>query len=314
MGVVEEERKRTELINKYRPGTFKQVIGQKPAVASLAEAIAKERARAFLFVGPSGVGKTTLARIAALKAGAVAYGDIQEIDGATHTGIDAMRAVMDATSYRPVGDSKAKAVIVDECHALSKQAIQSLLKATEEPPSWLYWFMCSTEPNRLPVTLRTRFFTVQLKPVPFKVLQDHLDYIAGKEKMTCPDNVIDACADAAEGSVRQAISNLAMCATVKTTKELEDILKTATDSAEAHQLARALMFGSWGEARTLLGKLGETSPESVRYVVRAYVSKVIRGAKKDSVAGRGCEVLDAFSQPFYDNASLDLAVGKVLLQ
>lgn len=304
----------TELINKYRPTKFSQVIGQSSAVASLKEALDKDRARSFLLTGPSGTGKTTLARIVAQAAGALAYGDIQEVDGATHTGIDAMRAVADAALYHPVGESKAKAVIVDEAHALSKAAMTSLLKALEEPPPWMYWFMCTTEAARIPTTIRTRMFKVDLRPVPFKVLQDHLDVIANKERMTCSDQVIDACADAAEGSVRQAISNLAECAMVKNTKELERILKTATDSAEAHQLARALMFGTFKEAQTLLGKLGATSPESVRYVVRAYVSKVFRGAKKDSVAGRACSILDAFSEPFYDNAALDLAVGKVLLQ
>jgi hypothetical protein len=104
-----------------------------------------------------------------------------------------------------------------------------------------------------------------------------------------------------------------MCAEATSSKEVSTILQRATEKAEAVQLARALMFSNWKEAQALLAKLGDTNPESVRYVVRAYVSKVVRGARKDAVAGRGCEVLDAFSEPFYDNAALDLAVGKVLL-
>lgn len=301
------------LINKYRPQTFEQVVGHKTEVASLKKAIEKRRAQMFVFTGPSGVGKTTLARICAKEVGCLDWDSIREIDGATHTGIDAMRAVTDLLSYRPVGQSKAKAIIVDEFHALSKAAIQSLLKSLEEPPDWCYWFLCTTEKARILQTIKTRGFVVDLKPVPFKALQRLLDSIATKEKMTVSDAVIDACADAADGSARQAISNLAMCENVKGMKEVTEILKTATESAEAVELARALMFGTWKQAQVLLGKLGDTQPESVRYVVRAYVSKVVRGNKKEGVCGRGCEVLDAFSQPFYDNASLDLAVGRVLL-
>src|SRR5262249_55282770 len=106
----------TELINKYRPKSFDEVFGNKVQIAALKKAVDKGLARSFLFTGGSGVGKTTLARICAKQAGAIAYGDIQEIDGATHTGIDAMRIVLDALSYRPVGLSKAKAIIIDEAH------------------------------------------------------------------------------------------------------------------------------------------------------------------------------------------------------
>jgi DNA polymerase III gamma/tau subunit len=303
----------TEWINKYRPETFEQVYGNKSVVKSLKAAIEKGAARSFLLTGQSGVGKTTLARIAAKAAGAIAYGDIQEIDGATNTGIDAMRAVLDALSYRPVGLSKAKAVIVDEAHALSKPAITALLKSLEEPPDWLYWFLCTTEENRIPANVRTRLFRADLKAIRQNDLVALLDHVCEQEKLSTPERVVDACAASASGSARQAISNLAMCAAARSTKEVDTILKTASEKAEAVELARALMFGNWTTAQSLLGRLGDTSPESVRYIVRAYVSKVVRGAKREAVAGRGCEVLDAFSQPFYDNAALDLAVGRILL-
>jgi DNA polymerase III gamma/tau subunit len=299
-------------ITKYRPETFEQVAGHVEQVKALKGAITKKRARTFLFTGPSGTGKTTLARIAASTVGCQPH-DILEIDAATHTGIDDMREVTSAIDYRPVGDSKLKAVIVDEVHALSKAATQSLLKALEDPPAWGYWFLCTTEAARVLPTLRTRCFRVDLKPLSDGVLIKLLDRVAVKEKLICNDNVINVCVDAADGSARQALTNLALCAEVRTGKKAAELLRSATDNADAAMLARALMFGNWKQAQDVLNKLGALNPESVRYVVRAYVSKVVRSAKKEGVAGRGIEVLDAFSEPFYDNAALDLAVGKVLL-
>lgn len=302
------------LINKYRPQTFAEVVGHPQQVKALQAAIAKKRSRAFLMIGPSGVGKTTLARIAATEAGAGAeHGDIQEIDAATHTGVDAMRAVTDLLSYRPIGGSKAKALIVDEAHALSKAASQALLKVLEEPPEWVYWFLCTTEPTRILPTLRTRCTKVNLRAVAFADIVDVLDDINAKEKLKVPEKIVDLAADMADGSVRQAISNLVEVAECRNLKEAEKVLEAAATSAEAHELAKALLWGNWKQAQGLLAKLGEAQPESVRYVVRAYVSKVVRGNQKEATCGRGVEILDAFNQPFYDHASLDLAVGRVLL-
>src|SRR6185312_11305028 len=114
------------LINKYRPTKFSAVLGQEAVVKSLQAVIKKRASQAFLLSGPAGTGKTTLSRIAAAELGC-APSDITEVDGASKTGIDDMRQVAETLIYRPIGGGEAKAIIVDECQALSKAAVTSLL-------------------------------------------------------------------------------------------------------------------------------------------------------------------------------------------
>lgn len=309
------------LINKFRPETFDEVIGHDSIVKALKLAVSKKNVQTFLFTGPAGTGKTTLARIVASEAGCKPE-DLLEIDAATNTGIEDMRAVMEGLLYQPLGGGAVKAVIVDECHALSKQAMSSLLKILEEPPSWVYWFLCTTETGKVLATIKQRTMHCDLKPVPTKVLVEHLDAIAAQEnilkKGSLRDDIVGLCADEAYGSVRQAISNLAICMGADTYEEAETLLQGAgAGPAEAIDLARALLKGEgWGTIRGIIGKLKEANPETVRHVVRAYMTTTALGAKSEASAGKAIEILDSFSTPFYSSdgiSPLVLACGRVVL-
>lgn len=308
------------LINKYRPTEWDQVVGHGFQVKALRAALGKGSARTFLLTGASGTGKTTLARIAATEVGCK-EGDLLEIDAATHTGIDDMREAAASLLYRPLGEGAVKAVIVDECHALSKAAVQSLLKILEEPPPWVYWFLCTTEPGRILTTIRTRCLHLALSPVQTRPLIDLLLSIAKEEKIRNPAiaEIALVCAQKAEGSPRQAIANLSLCFGAKTKEEAQQLLRDGAAPGEAIELARMLARGaSWIDIQDILGRLkeAEANPESVRHVVRAYITTLILGAKSEKQAGRGLEILDAFSQPFnsFDGISpLVLACGKATL-
>src|ERR1035437_971248 len=304
------------LINKYRPISFDEVVGHDAVVRSLQTVLKRGSSKTFLFTGPSGVGKTTLARIVAKEVGC-APADLLEIDAVTFTGIDDMRAVTANLIYKPLGEGAVKAIIIDEFQGLSKAALQSLLKILEEPPAHVFWFLCTTEPTRIPENIRTRCTRYDLKPVSIIVLGDLLEDVANKEKLNLDGKIIDLCAREANGSPRQALVNLTACSAAKTYAEAQELLRSAIDSEEAIDLARALVRGAkWIEVQQLLNGLAEINPESVRHLIRSYLTKVILNAKSEAAAGRGLEMLSEFDTPFNSADGLSplvLACGKVLL-
>lgn len=304
------------LINKYRPKSFDEVVGQDAVVRSLKKALAKGASKTFLFSGPPGLGKTTLARLVADALGCP-VSERLEVDGASQTGIDDMRAVASTLMYRPIGDAKMKVVIVDETHALSKQAVTSLLKTLEEPPAWAAWVLCTSEEGKLPAAIKTRCTHFSLKPVSFDDLAELLDKVVRAEKLSVDAKIVDLCAKEAKGSPRQALANLSVCAGAESLADAKELLRSAEESTEAVELARALIKGaSWSEVQGLLKSLKDVNPESARHVIRAYVTSMALNAKREQDAGRALEILDAFSTPFYSSdgiSPLTLACGKVVL-
>lgn len=285
------------LITKYRPTKFDDVIGQEAAVRALKTALKKKNIHAFLFTGPSGVGKTTLARLMA-RAVNCADADIIEIDAATHTGIDAMREIASTIYYAPIGQG-SKAIIVDECHALSRQAVQSILKAIEEPPEWGYWMLCTTELNKVPVTIRNRCLHLALRPVPKQELVDWLTGIAKLEKYRGPyiKDIINLCAVEAQGSPRQALTYLAACAGSKSVDEAREMMQAVAEEKQAIDLARALMKGArWRDLKPILEGLKDQNAESIRQIVRAYMTTVALKAEGQTLR-HALRILEAFSTP-----------------
>jgi DNA polymerase III subunit gamma/tau len=216
------------LARKWRPRTFDEVVGQSTVTRTLKNALATGRiGHAFLLSGARGVGKTTSARILAKalncsKSAAptpepcgecpscveIAAGtslDVQEIDGATHNGVEQVRELRESARYNPARD-RFKVWIIDEVHMLSMGAFNALLKTLEEPPPRVKFIFATTEYHKIPDTILSRCQQYDFRLIPAAELQAHLRQVAEGEKVKVSDEALARIARAAEGSARDALS------------------------------------------------------------------------------------------------------------
>lgn len=303
------------LHQKYRPTELSSVVGQSAAVNAIGKILKRGDVKTFLLSGPSGTGKTTLARIIAAQLGCASK-DVIEVDAATNSGVDATRALQDAAQFVPFGKSKRRGIIVDEAHALSKQAWQSLLKSIEEPPEFMLWFFCTTEMSKVPPTIKTRCAAFGLKEVDTTSLRKLLVDVCKAERIKLAMGVEDQLLRSAHGSPRQLLVNLAMVREAANRKEASDLLRQVEEGDATIELCRFLLKGgSWSAAMKIYDKLKGENPEGVRIVVCNYMASVLKGTTSDDKAQGILQVLDAFSEPFNaseNSAPLLLAIGRTL--
>jgi len=304
------------LITKHRPRNFSEVVGQETAVKVLEGLVKRGEAHAFLLSGPAGTGKTSLARIVARALG-ILDKDMLTIAAAVKTGVGDMRDVLELTLYAPLGKGSGRAIILDEAHRLSANAWDSLLLAIEEPQKHVYWFLCTTDPRKIPATIKQRCADISLKPVPDKVLGTLYDRVCKVEKINLPGDVGDLIIREANGSPRQMLANLDVCRDVSSLKDAANQLKKVLDTEPVIELARFLLNGggSWAKVAAILVKLKEEPPESVRIVVVNYIAGCIRNAKAEKEVCHLLSVLEAFATPYNPaegQAPLLLSVGRVL--
>jgi DNA polymerase III gamma/tau subunit len=307
-----ERRKSMSLITQYRPQKFDEVYGQDAVVNSLASAVENKSSQCFLLSGPSGCGKTTLARIAAHELGCDDLG-IEEIDAATHTGVEDMREVQSRVQFRPFGTSPVRAIIVDEAHSLSGKAWESLLKITEEPPEDVYWFFCTTQPDKIIKTIQTRCVHLRLKELGKNTLTDLINGIAEAEGIKLIADVRQVIIARAEGSARQALVNLATCRDAASREEAAELLQEVQQS-DAIALLRLLQGGNatWASAMKIIDQMNGANPEGVRIQAVNYFAKCAKGAKSDREAAFFLQLLENFKGVYSaseGNAQLLSSIG-----
>src|ERR1700754_1589938 len=221
------------LARKYRPASFDQLIGHDTLVRTLSNAFNSGRiAHAFMLTGVRGVGKTTTARIIARALNCTGpdgqgeatadpcgvcpdcvailadrHPDVVEMDAASHTGVDDVREIIEATRYRPV-QARTKVFVIDEVHMLSRNAFNALLKTLEEPPPHVKFVFATTELRKVPVTVLSRCQRFDLRRVRIAELAAHFGRIAEKEAVAIEPAALDVLARAAEGSARDSLSLL----------------------------------------------------------------------------------------------------------
>lgn len=307
----------TEFIVKYRPTTLDEVVGHENVVKSIRTTLENKQSRSFLFSGPSGTGKSTFGRIIASSLGADRHNVIQ-IDAATHSGVDAVRDITNSLKYEAFGESPVRVIILEECHALSKSAWQALLLAIEDPYPDIYWILCTTELNKVPVTIKTRCSHYDLKPLKKKDLRDLLDAICQLEDINLDDSILDLIIEESMGSPRQALVNLSMCRSCETRSEAADLLRSAVDTGESIELCRMLVYGkglTWVKLMKTLDKVSDEDPESIRIMIMNYVAKVLRSADDRTNVPYLLHILECFSEPYSQaekRAGLMLSFGRLI--
>lgn len=286
----------SDLTDKYRPSKLDEVIGQDVVVESLKEIISKDNKLppCLLLTGPSGVGKTTIARCLAKAVGCI-DSNIIEINAAKFTGIDDMREVTELSNFMSIGGNRV--FIIDEVHGLSKQAFDSLLKNLEEPSKGTTWILCSTNPTKIPKSIKTRCHDYELKKVSASKIQKLLTRIAETEKFEIDKSILTYIAIKAEGSPRQAIKYLDMSRGL-TPDKVKELIKETGDvdgTPEVINLARVVAKkGTFAEALAALKGI-EDANESIRIVVLSYLTKCVTGSPPNKNTTYWLQAIAAFS-------------------
>lgn len=216
------------IARKYRPQTFDEVVDQEHVKQTLRNALDQGRvAHGYIFSGPRGTGKTTMARILAMALNCedgptskpdpqspvcreIAAGsamDVVEIDAASNRRIDDIRELRESVKYRPARD-RYKVFIIDEAHQITNDAFNALLKTLEEPPEWAVFVLCTTEPQSIPATIGSRCQSFAFRTVDLEQVIAHLRGICGREGVEADDDALTAVALAGDGSIRDSLSTL----------------------------------------------------------------------------------------------------------
>jgi DNA polymerase III subunit gamma/tau len=301
------------IARKWRPQTFKDLVGQEHVTETLKNAIAKDRvAHAYIFSGARGVGKTTAARILAKALNCVhgptaepcgacdacreiASGnslDVIEIDAASNRGIDQIRELREMVRYAPAA-SRHKVVILDEAHMLTTEASNALLKTLEEPPDRVIFVMATTEPENLEDTIRSRSQHFHFRALTFAEIAGRIEHIAREENLQIAAGALAVIARMAEGSLRDALSLLeqarAYCGDTIPDKEVRELLGVVPEDA-LEEFVNAIAEGSADRALGLVHRfqkdgrnLQHFCREAIRHIRNLLIARV-SGADSELIA------------------------------
>ncbi|BET26950.1 DNA polymerase-3 subunit gamma/tau [Limnobacter thiooxidans] len=263
------------LARKWRPRDFDSLVGQAHVVKALSHALDNQRLHhAYLFTGTRGVGKTTIARIlaravnceqgisrtpcgkcqACVEISQGRFVDLIEVDAATNTRVDEMRALLENAMYAPTA-GRYKVYVIDEVHMLSTSAFNAMLKTLEEPPGHVLFILATTDPQKIPATVLSRCLQFALRQLPPDQLADHLAHILTEEQIAFEPGALRLLAKAARGSVRDALSLTDQAIAYSAGQIGEDTVRTmlgAVDQQVVHQILQALAQGD-GKALLELG-------------------------------------------------------------
>lgn len=308
------------LYRTYRPTTFDEVVGQEHIVRTLKNALKENKiAHAYLFAGPRGTGKTTMAKLLAKALNCeegighqcnrcsncqaineVSHPDVIEIDAASNNGVDEVRDLIDRVRYLPI-KGRYKVYIIDEVHMMTSGAFNALLRTLEEPPAHVIFILATTEPHKILPTILSRCQRYDFAKVSDKDIKKRLTYVLEQEQVTYEEDAIDMIISLADGGMRDALSILdqllAYSGHTLTSKDVLDVF-ALTSKEEKLKLINFIMHGDVGETlkmfrefvehgndiRKLLGDLLDIIKDIYTYRVTGEASLLLVLSEKEALS------------------------------
>jgi DNA polymerase-3 subunit gamma/tau len=273
------------LARKWRPRSFATLVGQEHVVRALTHALEQQRLHhAYLFTGTRGVGKTTLARIlakalncetgitptpcgkcsACTEIDAGRFVDLIEVDAATNTKVDEMRQLLENAVYAPTR-GRFKVYVIDEVHMLSNSAFNAMLKTLEEPPEHIKFILATTDPQKIPVTVLSRCLQFNLKQMAPGSIVSHLARILGEEGIAAEPEALRLLAQAARGSMRDALSLLDQAIAYAAGAVTEDSVRGMLGTVDQTCLFRVLEAVAAGDAAAAIAVADELESRSASF-------------------------------------------------
>lgn len=303
------------LLTKYRPAEFAEVLGNTSQISALKRAMDGDSPpHAFLFTGPSGVGKTTLARIVAAQLKA----SVDELDAASHSGVDAVRAFLEDAQFQGMRGTGRRLFLLDECHRFSGNAWDALLKIVEEPPAHLYFALCTTAADKVPETIKTRCFHVALRAVEAPDIEELLDFVAEAEGWTVVPEVRQHLVVAATGQPRKALALLMACHDYASAEEVARVVALQEAGSPLIQALQLVISGRgkiWPQVRECLLRVDTSDAEQAFIGAGRYLTTVLLRTEDPVKAARIWILLDALTFPsgtFDRYTGLMAAIGRML--
>lgn len=282
------------LYNKYRPTAWEDIIGNAETVDALRKLVGHPPTapHTYLLTGPTGCGKTTIARILSH---ALESFDTREMNSADFRGIDTVREMIRQTQYRTFKGNRVW--IIDESHKLTNDAQNAMLKILEDSPENDYFILCTTEPQKLLKTVRSRCSTYEMTPLTERQITTLLRRVVKDEGEEVDREVYTMISASAEGLPRTALQILEKVLSVPAEQRLNTAQKTTEQESQSIELCRALIKNeSWSKISKILKGLKDQDPETVRRHILGYAQSVLLNGENDYAA----HVIEEFLEPTYN--------------
>ncbi len=282
---------------KYRPNSFSEFLGNRSTIESLKSVLSRDKdlPHSILFQGPSGCGKTTLARILKTELECSDM-DFSELNMSNTRGIDTIREISSNCRYSPI-NGKSKIYLLDEIQRVTGDGQNALLKVLEDTPLHVYFILCTTEPEKLIITIRNRCTTYQISPLVSPVLRKLLDWVCQEEKVKIGDEVLKEIVRVSNGSPRQALVLLDQIIDIPDDKTaLQAITDNTISEVQVLEICKLLLKDKkdkWKEMSVLI-KGVNAEPESVRYAVLGYLASTLLSQENDRIANMIRLLSDSF--------------------